>query len=726
MSLWNNSAFTLTGGGKADQLRGKRVSANYFSVLGIAPVLGRTFLPEEDQLGAPHVVLIGEALWESRFGGDANVNGATLTLDGQLYTVIGVIPSFRVLRNVDGSRDFFDDVYIPIGQWEEKFFRDRDTGLGTVAYGRLREGVTLAQARADTARVAKNLADAYPDDRGVGITIVPLKEDTVGEVEPILWMLFAAVGFVALIACTNIANLLLARSEVRAREFAVRAAVGATRGRIIRQSLSEGVLLSCAGGTLAMALAAWGTQSVLRFLPSALPGASLVGLNSRVLFFSLCLSILTGVLFALVPALKVSRTSLQETLKENGRAVIGGRHRAQAAFIVAEIALASVLLVGAGLMIRSLAHLWSVNPGFDRHNVEAFVIALPPTNTLNPAKTLETFREVHERIGSVPGVEAVSLYLGSFPFRDDSTTVCWPADRPLPVAISDRYPTFLFGVGPEFFNTMRIPLLRGRLFNPHDDESAPAVVLIDEDLAKAAFGSQDPVGKRVIFQRDNVAQIVGVVGHVKTGGLDDTGWIQIRSQLYLPYSQLPDEELVSAGRNVGAVIRSTIPPAALLPSIQNALNQLDSNYVIYGAQTMNNLIEGSLARQRFSMFLLNVFAGIALVLALIGIYGVISYLVTERTHEIGVCMALGAGPGDILKLVIGKALVLALLGIGIGIVAALALSRSLSSLLFGVRPTDPLTFAGVALLLFVVALLASYIPARRATKVDPMVALRYE
>lgn len=727
MAVWRHSGFTLASTGESEHLWGKMISANYFSVLGIAPILGRTFLPEEDQLGAPHVVLIGESFWRNRFAADRNVQGATLTLDGKLYTVVGVMPSFRVLRNLDGSEGFFDDVYVPIGQWENKVLRDRDSGPGTIGYGRLRAGVTLAQARADTDQIAKSLEAVDANMKGIGISIVPLREDTVGEIQRTLWMLFAAVGFVVLIACANIANLLLARSSIRTREFAVRAALGATRFRIVQQSLTEGILLSCAGGGAATALAALGTRSVLQVLPSTLPGASLVGLNTRVLFFALGLSILTGILFASVPALKLSRANLQGGLKESGRSLVRGRHRAQAFFIVGQIALALVLLVGAGLMIRSLALLWGVNPGFDRHNSLSFSVTLPPPNGANPARTLATLHRIDDRIKSVPGVESATLSLAAFPFADVWTTVSWPAGRPKPASIGEWYPIMFFAVGSDYFEVMRIPLLRGRQFTSQDDNSAPTVALVDEEFAKTVFGNENPVGKRVFFQRDSEAEIVGVVSHVKTGSLDNdvsVGWVQIRSQLYLPYPQLPSDELPVG--NVDAVVRSTVPAATLLPSIRKAVSELDSSYVIHHPRTVDDLVDRSLAQRRFSMFLLSAFAAIALLLAIIGIYGVISYSVTERTQELGIRLALGARPGDVQRMVIGAGLKLAFIGVGIGVAGALALTRFLSSLLFGVSPSDPLTFAGVALLLVAVSLLACYIPARRAAKVDPMVALRYE
>jgi predicted permease len=727
MTIWRDTRLTLSGKGDAQRLSGKMVSSNYFSVLGIAPILGRTFSPDEDQLGSAPVALIGEAFWKSQFAADSKIAGTTLTLNGKLYTVVGVVPSFRVFRDLGGDA-FFDDVYVPIGQWNDnKYFRNRDSGLGTVGYGRLRASVTLAQARADADQITEALQAAYPtEDKGISIAIFPLKDDTVGAIQPVLWTLFAAVGFVLLIACTNIANLLLARSAVREHEFAVRAALGATRARLIRQYLTEGALLSVSGGTLAIGIATLGTKSALRMLPPILPGASLVALNSRILLFALVLSIFTGILFALVPALKTSRPDAQEALKESGRSVIGSRHRVQGILVVSEIGLALVLLIGAGLMIRSIARIEGVNPGFNRHNVLTFAIAAPPGTVFTPEATTARLRELNARIGSVPGVESASLTLASFPFRGNSTTVCWPVDRPKPQTTAERYPTFIFLVGSDYFQAMRIPLLRGRVFTAQDDSSSPTVALVDEDLAKTVFGNQDPIGKKILFDLDDAAEIVGVVGHVKTGGLDDTGWIQIRSQLYLPYEQLPPAQLATVGRDVDAVVRASLTSSALLPSIQKTVKSLDAGYVIHDPRTMDDLVEESLAERRFSMSLLIAFAGTALVLAIIGIYGVISYLVTERTHELGIRMALGARRSDILRMVVGKSLILASIGIAIGIAGAFALTRALSNLLFGVGPTDPITFVSVVALLLATAGLACYFPARRATKVDPMVALRFE
>jgi predicted permease len=726
LALARTYAFSLTGTGEAEQVSGEFIFSEFFSVLGVRPVIGRTFSEDEERVGAGPVALISAGLWQRKFGYASDILGRGVTFDGRAYTLIGVIPADFHL-SIPGFQDA--QVYAPLGQWSNPLLLQRGAGLGFHGIGRLKPGVTIEQARADMEGITRNLAEAFPDaDKGITAKVTPLKEQMVGYVKPLLLVLLAAVGFVLLIACVNVANLLLARSTGRTREFAVRAALGASQGRVARQLLTESILLALVGGGLGLLLAAWGTRAALGVLPAALPRAEQVGLDARVLIFTAAISLLAGVFFGLTPALKTSGPDLHETLKEGGRGASGTRHRMQSVFVVVEMALALVLLIGAGLTIRSLAKLWSVDPGFHPHNVLTFGLSLPPSMmNAKPEAIRAAFREFDDKLASVPAIQAVSQTWGAIPLSSDDEQLFWPDGQPRPANKNDMSWAIDYIVEPDYLKAMGIPLLRGRFFTPQDNEHSPLVVVVDEILAQKYFLNQNPVGKRINLDMFNrTAEIVGVVGHVKQWGLATDDQQSLRSDLYIPCMQMPNEFIAGSPSGSAVIVRARDASAGLLDAIRHASAQMSNQQVIFGAQTMDSLISDSIASRRFSMIVLLVFAMLALVLASVGIYGVVSYVVGQRVREIGIRIALGASPQCILRLILNQGGKLAGLGVAVGLVAALGLTRLMARLLYGVGATDPLTFAGVATLLVLVALLACYVPARRAANVDPMVALRYE
>ncbi|HEY6290770.1 MAG TPA: ABC transporter permease [Terriglobia bacterium] len=721
-------AFSLTGIGEAERLQGDWVSAGFFSTLGITPVLGRDFTPRDDQFGAGPVALISASLWTRKFGAARDVVGESITLDGKDYTIIGVMPATLDLR---ASSFRAGDVYAPICQWNNPALRNRMAALGLHGIGRMKPGVTLDQAKGDLQAIARNLAAAYPDaNRGTTANVLPLKQSLVGKVQPFLLVLLGAVGFVLLIACVNVANLLLARSTGRSREFAIRAALGAGQGRVIRQLLTESVLLGLAGGGLGLLLASWGTRAALGALPAALPRAEEIGLDGRVLIFTVIISLLAGFGFGLAPALRASRPDLHETLKESGRGASGARHRAQGVFVAVEIAMALVLLVGAGLMIRTLGRLWSVDPGFDAQKVLRFAFAFSPSvSSASAAAIRADWRELDRRLGSIPGVEAVSISWGAFPMSDEDDEQFWLEGQPKPQSASEMHWALEYTIEPDYLKAMKIPLIRGRFFTPQDTERSPLVIVVDDIFARKYFPNQDAIGKRINLNGyGQLAEIVGVVGHVNQWGLDSDEANPLRAEIYHSFRQLPDPAMAPSATGVAVVMRSGENPDALTRTVRRVTGEMNHESLVYGVQTMEEILVDSLAGRRFSMILLSAFAALAVLLASVGIYGVISYLVGQRTHEIGVRMALGAERGDVMRLVLGQGTRLTLTGVGAGLLAALGLTRLLTkySLLFGVSATDPVTFGAVAMLLVLVSLAACYLPARRAMKVDPMVALRYE
>jgi predicted permease len=720
VAAYRSDNFNLTGMGQATRLKTDMVSWTFFPTLGVSPILGRNFTADEDRVGGAPVVLISEGLWKRLLGHSGDVLHKTLTLNGKDYAVIGVIPgSFHLDRS--------NEIWVPIGQWADPSFRDRQISMGTEAVGRMKPGVTLPQAQADMDAVAAGVAAAYPEaDKGMGIGVYALKNEIVGDVRPFLLVLLAAVGFVLLIACANVANLLLARATRRGREFAIRAALGASGGQIVRQLLCESVVLGVIAGALGFAIAAWATPALLTALPETLPRAGEIHVNASVLFYTLGISVLAGIIFGLAPALRARATDLQSTLKEGGRGGSGARGGVQRVFVVAEMALALVLLIGAGLMIRTLASLWSVDPGFNPRNVLTFSVNLDPHIAGNPAATRAVLRSLEQAYAAIPGIEAASVLAGSLPMNGDSELPFWKEDEAKPASEQDMKEALFYLIQPDYLRAMGIPLEHGRFFTERDDEHSPKVAAIDERFAKMYFPNQDPVGHHVNFDFIGPVEIVGVVGHVKHWGLDSDATAPVQPQVYMPIMQLPDQFFSLMVSGIGTVVRTSSAPTTYAGPIREALAKLDPNQVMYGSETMEEIVADSLAARRFSMYLLGGFAALALVLASIGIYGVISYLVGERTREIGIRVALGAQRRDVLQMVLGEGFKMAGIGVIVGLVAALGLTRLMSKMLYGVAATDPLTFIGVAAVLTFVALAACYIPARRAMRVDPIIALRYE
>jgi predicted permease len=726
MAAFRKDDFNLAGAGGTERVRVEMVSANFFSLLGIQTIAGRQFSAQEDRLGGRPVAMISEGFWKKKFGGDKGILGKTLTLNDEAYTIVGLIPSGFRFQN--GSFHKSCDVYLPIGQWNNPTFRDRTWVLGTAAVGRLRPGVTLPEAQADMDAITAHLAEQYPDsDKGIGVTLVPLRQDMVGSFRSPLLMLLAAVGFVLLVVCANVANLLLARSAGRKREFGIRAALGASRGRVVRQLLMESLLLALAGGILALALAASGTQAALKVLPEALPRASTVHMDWRVLIFCFAVSLLTSVLFGLVPALKTSGIDLQEALKEGGRGSSGTRHRTQGILVASQMALAVVLLTGAGLMVRSLEKLWNVSPGFDANNVLTFSLSASRPLGVTPAGIDAALRQIHQRLDVVPGVQAASLYFGALPISDNSAVAFWLAGQPKPPNLAGMKMAIFYAVQPDYLKVMRIPLIRGRFLTWDDNASSRPVVVIDEQFARIFFGGQDPIGRRINLDVDDIsAQIVGVVGHVKQWGLAADARSSTQAQMYLPISQTPGTFLPLLAQGMGVVVRTRAAPATESAEIRRGIEQFDGELAMHETASMEGIISGSLASWRFSMILLSVFAGMALVLSCIGIYGVVSYISGQRAHEISIRMALGADSSQVLRMVLGQGARMAFAGLAIGLGAALGLTWLMSRLLFGVSAHDPLTLLGVSILFVLVALAACYVPARRAARADPVMALRQE
>jgi len=737
MAAYRGTDGSITGVGQPENVRAQRVSANFFPILGVNPILGRNFTSEEDRRGASPTALISEGLWKRKFASDRNVIGQRLIVAGQPRTIIGVIPaSFRL--HVFNFRTA--DVYEAIGEDTDPSFYLRDSYRGMDAIGLLKPNVTLAQARDDMKRVNAGLADAYPNvDGNIKANIISLKDNIVGDMRPALLVLLGAVGFVLLIACVNVANLLLARSTARQREFSVRAALGAGQIRILRQLLTESVLLSALGGMFGLILAKWGTVAALVAVPETVPRAEEIGLHLPVLLFTIFLSVLTGIMFGLLPAMRMSRTDISGRLKDSGRAIAGSRSRMQSVLVMGEMAMALVLLVGAGLMCRTLMGLWKVDPGFDPRNVSYFDVSPSSSLASQPPDAIHAaLRQISAKLHSVPGVEAVSLHNGALPMESDNERGFLlegqepPTQRP-----KNIQQTLEYTVEPEYLKTMRIPLLRGRFLSDEDNENAARVVVIDANFAQQYFAGQDPIGKRIrVFELDSDSNqrvltplaIVGVVGHVNQWGLAEDASQPLRAQMYRPILQSEKAELKNLAQGFNVFVRSQTPlaPGAFFESIRQKLLASNRDMIVYDNESEEEVVARSIASQRFSLILLGAFAGLALLLAGIGIYGVLSYLVGQRTHEIGVRMALGAQRLDVLRMVLQDGACMTLAGTAIGVVAALGLTQLMASMLFGVRPTDPVTFGLVTVVLCGIALFACYLPARRAAKVDPMAALRYE
>jgi predicted permease len=737
MAAYRSAGFNLSGNGEPERLHGEMISAGFFEILCVNPIMGRTFTADEDRLGANPTVMITEGLWKRKFGSRTDIIGQRMVLDDVGRTVVGVVPSSFHLRIQNFQRGGpMNEVYVPVGEFNEpKFYAERGAGWGLDAIGRLKPGITLQQAREDMDRVSRDLAAAYPAiDSDKKANILSLKDEMVGRMRPILLILLGAVGFVLLISCVNVANLLLARSTMRQREFAIRLALGAGQPRVIRQLLTESLLLSLIGGAFGLMLAKFGTAAALAAVPRTLPRSEDIGLDPRVLLFTLAISVLAGIVFGLAPAWKAARGSLGGTLSESGRAVAGARGGAQAIFVIGEMAMALILLIGAGLMIRTLFQLWALDPGFDPKNVMTFELSGPHSyKTQSPDAIRSAFHQIHDKLASSPGDEAVSLSEGAHLMGSDDEEYFWFVGKPQPAHQSDLPMAILYDVEPDYLKVTHVPVKRGRFFTAADNEHAPAVIVIDETLAAKYFPNQDPIGQYLDFNTnpanpDKVPnpQIIGIVGHVNQWGLDSDGAEALHAQVYLPVAQIPDKDLQRGGLGADVFIRRQAAGGSNLASLRSRLLEFNSELVVHDPEEMEKTVADSISGKRFTMTLLGVFALLALLLASIGIYGVLSYMVGQRTREIGVRLALGAQRLDVLRMVLKDGARMTLVGVVVGVVGAMGLTRLMASMLFGVKPTDPLTFIAVTSLLCAIAMLACYVPARRAMKVDPMEALRHQ
>ncbi len=709
-----DASFNLIGVSDPERLRGMRVTDGFFAMLGARPHMGRDFLPEEDQPGRANVVILSHGLWQRRFGADPNIVNRAITFSGGSYTVVGVMPaSFRF---GDGGAEFWTPMAFTAEQAQQH-------GSHYVsAIGRLKPGVALAQARSEMSMIADRLAKQYPDNNtGWNVRLTPLLEYTVSSVKPALLVLLGAVAFVLLIACVNVANLLLARSAAREKEIAIRVSLGAGRWRIARQLLTESALLALAGGTVGLTLAKWGKDLLLALAPEDLPRLSDVALDGRALAFTAALSLLTGLGFGLFPALQASNIrgpNLNETLKDAGRGSTddGRRRLIRGSLVVLEVALALVLLVGAGLLIKSFLRLRSVDPGFNPAGALTAQIPLSQRKYPEDSQRVAFYTQLIEKVAALPGVQAAGAAMVT-PLSGNDFVLGFRIEGRPPYPAGSEPDTNYYSVTPGYFKAMGIPLLRGRLFTERDTKDAPRVIIINETMAKRFFPGEDPIGKRLHVTMGPVLyrEIVGIVGDVKHYSLDQ----EAKAQTYEPYAQQPFSGMTLVARTSG-------DPAGLSSAIRGEVLKIDKELPISNVKTLEQYLSTSIAQQRFSVLLLGIFAAVAMALACVGIYGVLSYSVTQRRREIGVRMALGAARRDVLRLVVGHAMLLTLIGVAIGLGAAFALTRVMSTLLFGVSATDPMTFGLIALLLIAVALLAALVPARRATKVDPMVALRCE
>ena len=715
-ALRPRESFNLTGAGESERLQGRLVSANFLTTLGIKPIRGRDFMAEEDRPGATPVVILSHSLWQRRFGADENITGKQLTLNNQTFTVIGITPeNFQF-----GSEA---DVTVPIGVQAERFsLRGKDPGIRAVA--RLKQGIPIERAQAELNSIAARLEEQYPDsNNGRRVRVESLHENSVGDIRPTLLTLLGAVGFVLLISCANVANLLLTRAAGRHKEIAIRAALGASRLRILRQLFTESAMLAFAGGTAGLLLAIWGTDLMTSYLPEGIPRISEVGIDASVLGFTFAASLLTGVLFGLAPALQSSNPNLTETLKEGERSSSTRRNRTGSILVISEVALTLVLLVGAGLLVKSFWRLNQVNPGFNPQKLLAMQVSV--TAAADEGQRVATFLdELQQRVQKLPGVESVAISNG-LPFEGANQPPFIIEAQPAPEP-GHEPSGILYIASPGYVETMGIALLRGRTFSPQDTRNSPQVALIDEVFARQHFPNEDPLGKRLklAVPGSESHEIVGVVKHVEHVGLD--GQTPVQAELYFDFNQIPLTVLPRYVRRVNLLVRTSSEPLSLAAPVRGQISALNKDQAVFNVRTMEQMLSQSVAARRFSMILLAIFAALALILAAVGIYGVISYSVAQRTREVGIRIALGAQTRDVLKLVVRDGLRLVMIGVAAGLAGALTLSRLMTTLLFAVAPTDLFTYATVALGLFGVALLACYIPARRATKVDPLVALRYE
>jgi putative ABC transport system permease protein len=698
------------GGGEPEEIKVQLVSQPFFAALGVQPTLGRSFTAEEDREGNHFVIVLSNELWRTRFGADPAIVGKQATINGRQRTILGVMPpGFHFLDNQTRA-------WVPLALDPAVNYRET-SGRFLRVVARLKPGVSVQQAQSELTGIARQLELAHAKfNTGWSVNIVPMHEQVVGEIRPILVVLLAAVAFVLLIACANVANLLLSRAASRQRELALRAALGASRRRLVRQMLTESVLLAVMGGIVGVCLAYWGIQLLIGFGPDNIPRLNEISLDPRVLAFTFGVSLLTGVLFGLVPALQASRPDLNDALKEGSRGSTGGRSRTlRNVFVVAEVALALVLLIGAGLMIRSFMRLQSVETGFNPENVLTMRVQLPGRKYAEPHQKTDFFKQAEARIAAIPGVQAVGsisyLPLTGPAARDGFKIIGQPDPAP-----GQEPPCEVRVVTPTYFQAMGIPLLRGRLLDERDGKE-PRVLLINEALAKKHFPNEDPIGKRisVTWFDGEVDEIIGVVGDIREGALDK----EPEPAIYWPHPREPYSGMALVVRTVGDA-------AYFATAVQKEIRAIDPDQPVADVRTMKQVISKSIARPRFNTLLLAIFAGVALVLASVGLYGVMNYSATQRTHEVGIRMALGATRADIMRLVVGNGMLLTMIGIGIGVVASIGLTRVMQTFLFGIGATDAVTFIAVSALLIIVALIANYVPARKATRVNPVIALRYE
>jgi predicted permease len=736
MVAWRYNGGTVSAPGQAEHVDGMEMSSDLFTVLGVTLSRGRGFLPEDDRPGAAPVAIISYGLWQRHYGGSPGAIGKPLVFEGNSYTVVGIAPAGFQLS-------WEPDVFIPIGQNTRNYMQRRDAHPGIDVWARLRPGTTLEQAQTELAVIGRRLAAQYPKtNTGRGFIARPLRQELVvelvGDTRGTLWLLLGAVSLVLLIACVNVASLLLARAVSRQRELAMRVALGAGRGRLARQCLTESALLGLAGGALGVWLAATGIRPFVAFWPGSLPRAQEVQLDWHVLLFALAVSVLSGFLFGLAPALRAPARDLELILRAGARTVAGSSRRLHSGFVISEIALAVVLLVAAGILGQTLLRLSSLDSGIDTRNLLITRTALSPSVLAKPARIPVAWQELLDRIRRVPGVQSATV-VDTVPLREGNnqigywTSAAVPEKHQMPLALSSS-------VTPDYLKVMGIPLRQGRFFDEHDRMGSKPVIVIDEVMAKHAFSSQNPVGKNLwmpdmpcigpkgetFYDCTNPYEVVGVVGHVRYWGLAGDDQAHVRDQFYYPFAQVPDYFLPRWSELMSIAVRTKIPPLNLLEPLRREVRGPTGDQVLYEVYTMQQLASGSLAEQRFLLLLFTIFAGLALLLACIGIYGVLTYVTSRRVPEIGVRMAFGATARDVMRLVLRQSLIMVCAGVAVGITGAFVAARLLEHLVTGVRLIEPLTLAAMICLLVVAALIASFLPARRASRVDPMRALREE
>jgi len=729
MAAWRFGGGAIREPEKAEYVNGREISSELFSVLGVTLERGRGFSPDEDRLGSAPVIVISHRLWLRQYGGNAAALNVPLILDGKSYAVIGVLPaSFELNGNTDL------DVFTPIGQDTSPNMQRRDRhGVGVLA--RLKPGVTLAQAQTELALIGRALAKQYPDTNEGRIFIGNTMRANIGDIGPTLWLLLGAVSLVLLIACANVANLLLARAVSREREFAMRSALGARRGRLAQQCLTESAVLGFSGGALGILFASVGIQPFVTFWPGSLPRTEEIHLDWRVLLFALAVSLLSGLFFGLAPALRIPARNLEQTLRNGARTVSGHSRRLYGTFVISEIALAVVLLVAAGILGRTLLRLSSLESGVKIQNVLTARMELPPATLANPKQVLPAWQNVLDHARHVPGVEAVAT-VDTVPMREGNNQIGFSITASIP--IPEQTPLALATcVSPDYLNVMGIPLLKGRFFDDHDRQGNEFVVVIDDVMAKQAFGGQDPVGKRLWIPNadspftsgpaaPDAVRVIGVVGHVRHWGPASDDDAKVRAQFYYPFAQVTDSLLHRWSDLMSIAVRTTVPPLQMIEPLAREVRGATGDQVLNEILTMEQIASATLAQQRMLLLLFGIFAGLAMVLACIGVYGVLAYLTSQRVSEIGVRMALGATPGNVILLVLRQSMAMIFIGVGVGVAGALVAGRLLERYVAGVKSLEPFTFAMMVFVLVLAALFASFVPARRASRIDPMRALRQD